>query len=55
MNWKLVDVAKGVNVPTDEERIYNSLVEKLKFGRNQGWIFWHFLKLKFGLDMEHKI
>ena len=33
-NCKLVDVATGVNVATDEERINDSLVEKLKFGQD---------------------
>ena len=34
-NWKIVDVATVVNVATDEERIYDSLVEKLKFGQDK--------------------
>ena len=33
-NCKLVDVATVVNVATDEERINDSLVEKLKFGQD---------------------
>ena len=33
-NWKLVDVATDINVATDEERINDSLVEKLKFGQD---------------------
>ena len=31
---KLVDAATVVNVATDEERINDSLVEKLKFGQD---------------------
>ena len=34
LSFKLVDVATGVNVATDEERINDSLVEKLKFGQD---------------------
>ena len=33
-NLKLVDAATHVNVATDEERINDSLVEKLKFGQD---------------------
>ena len=33
-NWKIVDVATVVNVATDEERINDCVVEKLKFGQN---------------------
>ena len=32
VNWKTVDAATVVNVAIDEERIIDSLVEKLKFG-----------------------
>ena len=33
-NLKLVDATTVVNVATDEERINDSLVEKLKFGQD---------------------
>ena len=33
-NFKKVDFATVVNVATDEERINDSLVEKLKFGQD---------------------
>ena len=40
----------------DEERINDSLVEKLKFGQDiKAEFFCQFLKLKFGSDKEHRV
>ena len=40
----------------DEERINDSLVEKLKFGQDiKAEFFVTFFKLKFGSDMEHRV
>ena len=52
---KLVDVATVVNVATDEERINDSLVEKLKFGQDmKAELLVIFFVLKVGADMEHR-
>ena len=51
-----LDVATVVNVATDEERINDRVVEKLKFGQDiKAEFFVTFFKLKFGSDMEHRV
>ena len=39
----------------DEERINDSLVEKLKFGQDIKAEFLSLFQLKFGSDMEHRV
>ena len=52
---KIVDFATVVNVATDEERINDSLVEKLKFSQDiKAEFLVIFSMLKVGADMEHR-
>ena len=52
-NFKNVDFATVVNVTTDEERINDSLVEKLMFGQDiKAEFFVTYFKLKFGSDIK---
>ena len=55
-NLKLVDATTVVNGATDEERINDSLVEKLKFGQDiKAEFLVIFFMLKVGADMEHRV